>query len=194
MARPKEFDRDRALKKAMDVFWQQGYEATSTDDLIRAIGIGRQSMYDTFGDKRQLYLEALRLYEANTGAALFKRLYEAPSPFAAVCDYILSIADATAADRARGCFFVNATTELAPSDPDVAAVIRTSSIKCEAAFERILREAKGRGEVDRSLDERVAARFLLSTIRGLRVSAKANVEPEDLRAIASLALSGLKPR
>ena len=180
--------------KAMDVFWQQGYEATSTDDLIRAIGIGRQSMYDTFGDKRQLYLEALRLYEANTGAALFKRLYEAPSPFAAVCDYILSIADATAADCARGCFFVNATTELAPSDADVAAVIRTSSIKCEAAFERILREAKGRGEVDRSLDERVAARFLLSTIRGLRVSAKANVEPEDLRAIASLALSGLKPR
>jgi AcrR family transcriptional regulator len=194
MARPREFDRDRALKKAMDVFWQQGYEATSTDDLIRAIGIGRQSMYDTFGDKRQLYLEALRLYETNTGAALFKRLYEAPSPFVAVCDYILCIADGTSADRARGCFFVNATTELAPSDADVAAVIRTSSIKCEAAFERILREAKGRGEVDRSLDEGVAARFLLSTIRGLRVSAKANVEPEDLRAIASLALSGLKPR
>jgi AcrR family transcriptional regulator len=194
MARPKEFDRDRALKKALDVFWQQGYEATSTDDLVRAIGIGRQSMYDTFGDKHQLYLEALRLYEANTGAALFKRLYEAPSPFVAVCDYILSIADATAGDRARGCFFVNPTTELAPSDPDVAAVIRTSSSKCEAAFERILREAKGRDEVDRSLDERVAARFLLSTIRGLRVSAKANVQPEDLRAIASLALSGLKPR
>ena len=101
----------------MDVFWQQGYEATSTDDLVRAIGIGRQSMYDTFGDKHQLYLEALQLYEANTGAALFKRLYEAPSPFAAVCDYILSIADGTAADRARGCFFVNATTELAPLGP-----------------------------------------------------------------------------
>jgi len=194
MSRPKEFDRDRALKKAMDVFWQQGYEATSTDDLIRAIGIGRQSMYDTFGDKRKLYLEALHLYEANTGAELFKRIYECPSPFVALCDYILSIADGTLTDRVRGCFFVNATTELAPSDPDVAALIRTSSIKCEAAFERILREAKGRGEVERSLDERVAARFLLSTIRGLRVSAKANVEPEDLRAIASLALSGLKPR
>ena len=194
MARPREFDRGEALKRALAVFWEKGYEATSTDDLVRAMGIGRQSMYDTFGDKHQLYLEALRLYETNTGAALFKRLYEAPSPFAAVCDYILCIADATAADRARGCFFVNATTELAPSDPDVAALIRTSSIKCEAAFERILREAKGRGEVDRSLDERVAARFLLSTIRGLRVSAKANVEPEDLRAIASFALSSLKPR
>jgi len=182
------------LKKAMDVFWQQGYEATSTDDLIRAIGIGRQSMYDTFGDKHRLYLEALRLYEANSGAAFFKRIYESPSPFVAICDYILCIADGTSADRARGCFIVNATNELAPSDPDVAAAIRANSARCEAAFERILREAKQCGEVDRSVDERVAARFLLSTIRGLRVSAKANVEPEDLRAIASLALSGLKPR
>ena len=178
----------------MDVFWQQGYEATSTHDLVRAIGIGRQSMYDTFGDKHRLYLEALRLYEANSGAELFKRIYETPSPFVAICDYILSIADGTSADRARGCFYVNATNELAPSDPDVAAVIRTSSARCEAAFERILREAKQRGEVDRSVDERVAARFLLSTIRGLRVSAKADVEPEDLRAIATLALSTLKPR
>ena len=194
MARPREFDRGETLKRALAVFWEKGYEAASTDDLVRAMGIGRQSMYDTFGDKHRLYLEALRLYEANNGAEFFKRICETPSPFAAVCDYILAIADGTCADRARGCFFVNATSGLAPSDPDVAAVIRTSSIKCEAAFERILREAKGRGEVDRSLDERVAARFLLSTIRGLRVSAKANVEPEDLRAIASLALSGLKPR
>ena len=193
MARPREFDRGDALKRALAVFWEKGYEATSTDDLVRAMGIGRQSMYDTFGDKHQLYLEALHLYEVNSGAELFKRIYESPSPFVALCDYILSIAEGTRADRARGCFFVNATTELAPSDPDVAAVIRASSARCEAAFERILREAKRRGEVGRSVDERVAARFLLSTIRGLRVSAKAGVGPKDLRAIAALALSGLKP-
>ena len=194
MARPREFDRDEALKRALAVFWEKGYEATSTDDLVRAMGIGRQSMYDTFGDKHRLYLEALRLYETDTGAELFRRIYESPSPFVAICDYILSIADGTPADRARGCFYVNATNELALSDPAVAAAIRANSARCEAAFERILREAKQCGEVDRSVDERVAARFLLSTIRGLRVSAKADVEPEDLRAIASLALSGLKPR
>src|SRR5258707_14880541 len=125
MARPKEFDRDRALMKAMELFWQQGYEATSTDDLVRAIGIGRQSMYDTFGDKHRLYLEALRLYEANSGAEFFKRIYESPSPFVAICDYILCIAGGTSADRARGCFIVNATNELAASDPDVPAAIPT---------------------------------------------------------------------
>src|SRR5258707_15255888 len=105
MARPKEFDRDRALMKAMDVFWQQGYEPTSPDDLIRAIGIGRQSMYDKFGDKHQLYLEALRLYEANTETAFFNRLYDAPSPFAALRDEILSISNAKANGRAPGCLF-----------------------------------------------------------------------------------------
>src|SRR6267142_7087961 len=194
MARPREFDRDGAVERAMSVFWRKGFEATSTDDLVRAMGIGRQSMYDTFVDKHRLYLEALRLYEANSGAEFFKRIYESPSPFVAICDYILCIAGGTSADRARGCFIVNATNELAASDPDVAAAIRTNGARCEAAFERILREAKQCGEVDQSVDERVAARFLLSTIRGLRVSAKADVEPEDLRAIATLALSTLKPR
>jgi TetR/AcrR family transcriptional repressor of nem operon len=194
MARPREFDRAEALKQALAVFWEKGYEATSTDDLVRAMGIGRQSMYDTFGDKHLLYLEALRLYETNSGAELFKRIYENSSPFVAICDYICSIADGTSAERVRGCFFVNATNELAPSDPDVAAAIHASSVRCEAAFERILREAKQRGEVARCVDARVAARFLFSTIRGLRVSAKAGVEPEDLRAIATMALSSLKPR
>jgi TetR/AcrR family transcriptional regulator, transcriptional repressor for nem operon len=62
VARPKEFDRDKALKRAMEVFWEHGYEATSTDQLLKAMGIGRQNLYDTFGDKRRLFLEALGLY------------------------------------------------------------------------------------------------------------------------------------
>src|SRR5260370_36792414 len=103
MGRPKEFDRDRALKKALDVFWQQGYEATSTDNLVRAIGIGRQSMYDTFGDTRQLYLEALPLYKANTGAALSKRLYAAPSPFVAACRGCRYVDCGNAARRRARC-------------------------------------------------------------------------------------------
>src|SRR5271163_996064 len=192
MPRPREFDRNLALRRAMNVFWEHGYEATSTDDLLRAMGIGRQSMYDAFGDKHRLYLEALQLYETETGSELFGRVTRAPSPFVALCDYFLSVAEGSALDLSRGCFHVNATTELAQSDPDVRAMVRASGTRCVAAFEEILKEAKRRGEVDPSVDERVAANFLLNTIRGLRVSAKAGVPPDDLRGIASLAISSLK--
>src|ERR1700730_16317318 len=107
MARPREFDRDLALRRVMTVFWEHGYEATSTDDLLRAMGIGRQSMYDAFGDKHRLYLETLQLYETEAWAELFERVTKAPSPFVAISDHVLSIAEGTPRDLSRGCFFVN---------------------------------------------------------------------------------------
>src|SRR4051812_39438892 len=119
MPRPRGFDRDQALRRAMTVFWERGYEATSTDDLLKAMGIGRQSMYDAFGDKHRLYVEALQLYETETGAELFGRVSRASSPFAAIRDHVLAIANWTPRELSRGCFFVNATTELAPSDREV---------------------------------------------------------------------------
>jgi AcrR family transcriptional regulator len=70
MARPREFDRDEAVRLAIDVFREKGFEGTSTDDLLCAMGIGRQSMYDTFGDKRGLYIEALRRYNAESVAEI----------------------------------------------------------------------------------------------------------------------------
>jgi AcrR family transcriptional regulator len=177
----------------MTVFWEHGYEATSTDDLLQAMGIGRQSMYDTFGDKHKLYLEALQLYETETGTELFERVTRATSPFAAICDHVLSIAEWTPHERARGCFFVNASIELASTDPDVDSLVRANGCRGVNALETLLKEAKRRGEVDPSLDERTAANYLLTTIRGLRVSAQAGVTPEELRGIATLALSSLKP-
>ena len=74
MARPREFDRDAAVERAMSVFWRKGYAATSTDDLLRAMKIGRQSMHDTFGDKRRLYVEALKRYSKERIAEHIRRL------------------------------------------------------------------------------------------------------------------------
>src|SRR5271156_56318 len=114
MPRPRGFDRDQALRRAKTAFWEGGYEATSTDDLLRAMGIGRQSLYDAFGDKHRLYLEALQLYETDAGSELFGRVTRASSPFTALCDHVLSVAEGSPLDLSRGCFHVNATTELAP--------------------------------------------------------------------------------
>ncbi|MDI1477275.1 TetR/AcrR family transcriptional regulator [Polyangium sp. y55x31] len=194
MARPKEFDRDEVVKRAMAVFWEKGYEATSTEDLLRAMGIGRQSMYDTFGDKRRLYLEALQRYQAESGAQLIERLQAEESPLQAIEQVLLGVAAETPAERARGCMYVSSIVELAQKDPEVASLAKSGTILCETAFERIVREAKRKGEVDRSVDERKTARFLLATVQGLRVMAKAGATPEALRDIAAVALTSLKSR
>ncbi len=194
MARPKEFDRDEAVKRAMAVFWEQGYEATSTEDLLRAMGIGRQSMYDTFGDKHRLYLEALQRYNTNNSLEMMERLRAGASPLLAIEEVLLSVSKETQEQRLRGCMGVNATTELAQKDPEVASLIRSSSTLCEGALERIVLEAKRRGEIAPSTDERAAGRFLLTTLQGMRVSAKAGATPESLRDVASFALAGLKAR
>ncbi|MFT3771389.1 MAG: TetR/AcrR family transcriptional regulator [Minicystis sp.] len=194
MARAKEFDRDKALDRALSVFWDKGYEATSTDELLKAMGIGRQSMYDTFGDKHRLFVEALERYNAASTAALAERLASGASPIRALEAALLAIAEEGPKARARGCMGVNATAELGQSDPDVDAAIKSSTRYCEAALERTVREAKKRGEIAASVDEAAAARFFLATLRGLRLSAKAGTPPEALRDIATFALRSLTAR
>ncbi|GMT97739.1 TetR/AcrR family transcriptional regulator [Corallococcus caeni] len=194
MARTKEFDRDEAVRRAMQVFWEQGYEATSTDDLLRAMGIGRQSMYDTFGDKHGLYLEALRAYQAEYSAHLMECLRAHPSPLGAIREYLLSIPNGTQKARARGCLSVNATAELAHADAEVATLLKTGGAVGHGALERVVKEAQRKGELSPKLDARVAASFLLAAIGGLRLSAKAGTPPEALRDVVDFTLAGLKAR
>ena len=176
----------------MTVFWEQGYDATSTDDLLQAMGIGRQSMYDTFGDKHRLYIEALQRYQAEYGARLLERLYATSSPLSALREVLLAVANETPGERARGCLAVNATMELAHADSEVASIVRTSEMLCQAALERVVREAKRTGELSSAVDERSAGRFLFTTVQGLRVSAKAGLSPAALRDVAEFALKALK--
>jgi hypothetical protein len=114
------------------------------------------------------------------------------SPLAALREALLSVANETASERARGCMAVSATTELAHADPEVASMVQASSMLCEALIEGIVREAKQKGELGPAIDERTAGRFLYATVQGLRVSAKAGATPEALRDVADFALKGLK--
>jgi TetR/AcrR family transcriptional repressor of nem operon len=194
MARPKEFDRDTALRAAMHCFWEQGYEATSTEELARAMRIGRQSMYDTFGDKHSTDLEALRLYREEQGGQLRDALADVVSPLRAIESVLLGISSEGPRDRTRGCMLVNATTELAHDDPDVLSIVRTNASSCETAFTRAVEAAKKTGELPGRLDAKAAGRFLFSTLQGLRVTAKAGASPESLRDVAMLALAALGGR
>ena len=120
MARPKAFDCAQALLAAMQVFWVKGYEATSLEDLLAAMKIGRQSLYDTFGDKRALFMEALVQYRELTDAYLRGCLADAPTVKAAFQRLFMQVVDEPEAHQRRGCLLINSAVELAPHDPQTA--------------------------------------------------------------------------
>src|SRR5260370_36903102 len=108
MARPREFEREEALERATEVFWAKGYASTSTDDLLTAMGIGRQSLYNAFQDKRALYLEALERYQRTTIAGHLQRLNRAASPIAGVQPLRLGLITNSSDTRALDCVWCGA--------------------------------------------------------------------------------------
>lgn len=180
----------------MDLFWTRGYEATSTEAVAEAMGIGRQSMYDTFGDKHSTYLEALGRYRDEQGARLKAMLADPVTPVQGIERVLLGVAAERAADRLRGCMLVNATTERARDDADVREVVRGNARACEAAFEAAVRRAQSLGQLPPRPDPARAGRFLFATLQGLRVMARGGTSAEALRDVALVALEaiGARPR
>ena len=194
MGRPKEFDRDAALKAAIEVFWAKGFTGASTDDLTGAMGIGRQSLYDTFGDKRRLYLEALGRYNAESVAANLADLQSGSSATEAIETLLLRFANAPEPLRGRGCMGVNAICEFGQDDAEVLAVGRASHDLQEGALLRHLEAGKAQGDIDAAVDPKAAAQFIAATLAGLKVQAKAGAPAEMLRTVAAFAVNSLRPR
>jgi TetR/AcrR family transcriptional regulator, transcriptional repressor for nem operon len=189
MARTKEFDRDKALQEAIEVFRCHGYEATSLEDLLRGMGIARQSLYDTFGDKHHLFVEALGAYRAHNTLKIQECLVKSGSVKEGFCRLFFSIAEESHQEKKRGCLVVNSTIELSSHDPEVADIILAHQRSMEMAFRGALEIAKDQGEILQTKDTKAMARFLLSALQGMRVSAKADPDPERLREIAQVTLS-----
>ncbi len=191
MARQKEFDRVDALNQALDVFWQKGYAATSTTDLLEAMQIGRQSLYDTFGDKRSLYLEALTRYGEDSVTDLLRNL-KGDTPLAAIDNMLQAFASRPRRDNAKGCMGVNAIAEFGTSDEDVNAQRDASGRRLNRAVEEQLRAAAASGEIPAETDIAQAVAYVAATLSGMKISAKAGASIATLRAIASFAVQGLR--
>ncbi len=188
MGRPKEFDPSLAVEQAMDVFWCRGYEGTSIGDLTDALGIGRASLYGAFGSKEGLWCAALDRYrelETARGTAVLDRPAPVRERFAALFDVFIG---ETLADPAnRGCLMLNAAMERA-DDAATLARVQGALAEFERAFVAVLREGRDSGELAPDLDVDETARFLLTTLNGVRVMAKATRDERTVRAAAAVAL------
>jgi AcrR family transcriptional regulator len=191
MARPKEFDPGIALAAATQAFWRNGYEKTSLDDLMAAMQVGRQSLYDTFGDKRELYLSALDHYRESTQTAL-RRLLASDHPlrdrFAAL---LFGIVNESRADHQRGCLLLSANLERDLDDKAIAALVKSNQVEVEALFEDALRRARQSGELAADRDPAALASFFMATIQGMRSTARARSNRTALEQVARVALSTL---
>jgi TetR/AcrR family transcriptional repressor of nem operon len=194
MARPREFDRDAALKRAMSVFWAKGYAGTSTDDLLEAMSIGRQSMYGAFGDKRTLYVEALERYQQDSIMGHVDRLRSAPSPITGIENLLLGLIAFEDDTRLLGCMGVGSIGEFGTADAVLTALRARSGAILFKALVKQLRTAQNAGEIDTSLDAERAAKFVQTTMQGLQVAARGGESVETLRDLALFAVERLKAR
>ncbi|MFK3981499.1 TetR/AcrR family transcriptional regulator [Micromonospora sp. NPDC050397] len=191
MARTKEFDPDAALQSALELFWRRGYEATSVADLVQHLGIGRASIYATFGSKRELYLRAMDRYAEMRDPLLLVELSQ-PGPALPVVRAVVRrfAAEATSpAVRRNGCFITNTAAELAPHDPAAARRVEISWDHLETPLHSALVRAQAQGELAEGRDPRALARMLLVLLQGVRVVGKASGDPARVRGAVEQALA-----
>ena len=189
MARTPEFDQEQVLDAALRAFWQKGYEATSLPDLLEATGLARQSLYNTFGDKRALFLASLRRY-ADVGVGRLSEALEGGSVRAAIRGVFEDVLHC--AERDRGCFLVNAGTELLPRDPEVGRLVASAMARQERALAEALRRGVRQGELHltpRRIEQ--TARFLVGALQGLRVMVKAMPDSPALQDVVAVALRAI---
>jgi TetR/AcrR family transcriptional repressor of nem operon len=192
MARTKAFEPIRALDKALTTFWCQGYEATSVQDLLDAMGINRGSLYDTFGDKHQLFLAALDRYVEQSLEEL-QRALNGEDVFAAIHNSLMSIVTTAAQEPVRrGCLLVNSATELSARDPVVAAKVAATLQRMEDIYATALRRMAADDEAVQQPNAADRARFIVTQVVGLHVLAKAGVSTTQLTAVVDQSMRALK--
>jgi TetR/AcrR family transcriptional repressor of nem operon len=192
MARPKEFERGAVLQQAIGIFADHGYEGTSTEMVLTAMGISRQSMYDTFGDKRRLYLEALQRYITDSVGDQLHVLNGGANALDSLKAVIEQAVAKAIADPAPACLGVSAVCEFGHADPEVTMLTDTAGRLLFSAFERRLVEARAAGDIAADIDATDAANFLRATLAGLKIAARGGASPDELRGIARTALRSLR--
>jgi TetR/AcrR family transcriptional repressor of nem operon len=190
MARLKAFDEDRAIDSAVDCFWARGYETTSVRDLAEAMGIGGASLYNTYGDKRELFIRSLERYANRSMRERVARIEARFEPKQAIGAFLAEIIDRSAKDPdCKGCLLVNSALDVAPHDPEIGKLVAAYLGEIRAFFERNLEAARHAGQVHKRLDAETVSAHLLGVVLGIRVLARTGAKRKLLESVAQPALA-----
>ncbi len=183
----KQYDEAFVLERAMEAFWDHGYEATSVSDLVAVTGINRGSLYAGFSDKRTLFMRALEHYDRTYRTDFLGDLAANHSPREAILAAFREVKASTEGGDRRGCLVVNTALELSPHDPGVADIVRDILVNVEAFFRDQVKAAQQAGTIDPALDANEMSQGLLALFLGLRVVSRSRPEPSLMAGIVKQA-------
>lgn len=192
IGRPLEFDPEIALDAAMNLFWLKGYEHTSMQDLLTAMNLSKSSLYQAFGGKQQLFQQCIARYTDQFAGLLYQGLAAAPSGRQFIDDFLHSVLEDVAGTCApRGCLVMNTASEFAQSKPEIAQDVVKSVERFRGALQAAVERAQREGDIAPERDARTLANYLVSSMSGLKVQAKAGANMQTLNGIIKVVLKAL---
>ena len=192
VGRPLQFDPEKALDAATEVFWSGGYEGTSLQDLLNAMGLSKSSFYQAFGSKQQLFERCLCRYRENLAETMLANLGRATSGRQFIEDMLYSAAaEARQETKPRGCLVMNTANEFARSDETVAGWVTQGMDRFRGVFAAAVRRGQEDGTIAKDKDPETLALYLVSNMSGLKTMAKAGVAENDSKQIVRLVLAAL---
>ncbi|MDP2130135.1 MAG: TetR/AcrR family transcriptional regulator [Erythrobacter sp.] len=188
----KNFDVETTLTRAMQVFWARGYEATSMQDLVTATGVNRASIYATYGDKRALFLSALKKYDVDIRRRMFEQLGASQPPAEAITTVFDRFIDQTKVPQGNwGCFIVNTALELAAHDSEIAELVNAAQDDIEAFFLAMIRKGQQDGAFAADRDAGELAHQTLAAMLGMLVMIRSRPDADTLTTIRDGVLKSL---
>lgn len=188
--RPRSFDRDEALRRAMEVFWAKGYDGASISELTSAMGINAPSLYAAFGSKEALFREAVALYTETIGTEIWTGIPEAPTAREAIEHFLIATADAYASSgQPRGCLIVLGALHPTDSNAAVREVLREHRADNVDTLRARLERGVEEGELPESFDCESVARFYATVQQGMSIQARDGASRAELMAVAECAMS-----
>jgi TetR/AcrR family transcriptional repressor of nem operon len=185
------FDRDEIIGKVTNLFWEKGYNGTSMQDLVDVTGLNRSSIYNSYGDKFQLFSEALRHYQKSQNNLLQSVQDKAKSPKAAIKLLFDGVWSEMSSGQTKGCFLSNCTTELSNTDPRIHQFLSENQKVVVKTFEKLIMKSQEAGEIDTTKNPEILAQYLFSSLQGLRVTAMIDGDAMHIKGIADQVLSTL---